>query len=255
MGWGALASFAGGLVSSGASAWSAHEVNKANLEFQKDFAKHGVSWKVQDMKDAGLNPLLANGINATTPAGGSSAMPDFSGISSSAKDIGRMIAEKTAEKAEVDLANAEKTGDLLDAQTGKTVEDSRLVAAERDKVLKETSQIPSLSQAEVDNEFKGKNAPWYEYHARRIYGIMAGIADIQDPEPVARRLAEQAVRGEQNNGNSSRSVLSPDQEKAAIDKLTKEILLKARKERGDKWVEDTRFGEGVKHPTGRSVLY
>ncbi len=129
--WGALASLGGSLLSAGLSAWNSSSVNNDNIEFQKEFAKNGVSWKIEDMKRAGLNPLLSTGINATTPSGGSSALADFSGLGASARDVGRMIAEKTAEKASADVRkasaeanNAVKTGHLIDEQRGNVAADT-----------------------------------------------------------------------------------------------------------------------------------
>lgn len=123
MPWGGIISAAGSIGGSLLSHYSAKSINEDNMAFQREVAQNGVRWKVADMKAAGLNPLLASGINATAPAGGSSAMPDYSGIGASARDIGRMVAEKTsriasanAAKASADANNAIKTGQLLDKQ-------------------------------------------------------------------------------------------------------------------------------------------
>lgn len=57
-----------------------------NLEQQREFAQHGVAWKVADAKAAGINPLAALGANTTSfspiSLGGEAAKPgdSFSGM-------------------------------------------------------------------------------------------------------------------------------------------------------------------------------
>lgn len=42
------------------------EMNERNLEAQKEFAQHGISWKVADSKAAGLHPLFGAGLSGAT---------------------------------------------------------------------------------------------------------------------------------------------------------------------------------------------
>lgn len=51
------------------------EANTKNAELQRDFAQHGIQWKVQDARAAGLHPLYAIG------AAGASASPSFAAAS------------------------------------------------------------------------------------------------------------------------------------------------------------------------------
>lgn len=151
MPWGAVGSIAsavGSLAGAGLSAWSANKINSDNLAFQREFAQNGVRWKVDDMRAAGLNPLLSTGINATSPAGGSSAMPDFSGVGASARDIGRMFVEKAAEKAdaEIDAVNAQEYNLKAQAEKAK-------VEAERLKVDTQKAKAEAQS-AEVDADYR-----------------------------------------------------------------------------------------------------
>lgn len=167
MPWGAVGSIAsavGSLAGAGLSAWSANKINSDNLAFQREVAQNGVRWKVADMRAAGLNPLLSTGINATAPGGGSSVMPDFSGVGASARDIGRMIAEKAAEKAdaEIDTIRAQKRN--LDTQAAATAANSaatvenlmtstRKMDADAFKILTEQGLIASnTSKAVAENK-------------------------------------------------------------------------------------------------------
>lgn len=51
--------------------------NRENIKAQKEFAQHGISWKVKDAIDAGLHPLAALGAQ-TTSFSPSSIAPDYS---------------------------------------------------------------------------------------------------------------------------------------------------------------------------------
>lgn len=53
------------------AAEATRDANQANVDFQKEFAQHGISWKVQDAKEAGLHPLFGAGLS------GSSFSPSF----------------------------------------------------------------------------------------------------------------------------------------------------------------------------------
>lgn len=140
----------GSLGGSVASAWSANQINSDNLAFQREVAQNGVRWKVADMRAAGLNPLLSTGINATAPAGGSSAMPDFSGISASARDISRMFVEKAAEKADEEVTNLKKQGALLDSQLQRSDAETLRTLTEQGLTASNTSKAVAENKAFVD---------------------------------------------------------------------------------------------------------
>lgn len=55
--WAAAAALAGSVI----GADSQHKANRANLRFQREFAQHGIQWRVADAKAAGLHPLYALG--------------------------------------------------------------------------------------------------------------------------------------------------------------------------------------------------
>lgn len=153
MPWGAVGSIAsavGSLAGAGLSAWSANQINSDNLAFQREVAQNGVRWKVNDMRAAGLNPLLSTGINATSPAGGSSVMPDFSGVGASARDIGRMIAEKTAERADEEVTNLKKQGALLDSQLQRSDAETLRTLTEQGLMASNTSKAVAENKAFVD---------------------------------------------------------------------------------------------------------
>lgn len=69
---------------------SAMQTAQANMDFQKEFAKHGISWKVADAREAGISPLVALG--AQTHSFSPIYMPaSDKGISKAGQDISRAM--------------------------------------------------------------------------------------------------------------------------------------------------------------------
>ena len=60
--WGAIATVAGSILQSR----SDRSTNQSNAALQREFARYGIRWKVEDAKAAGLHPLYA--IGAITPS-------------------------------------------------------------------------------------------------------------------------------------------------------------------------------------------
>lgn len=113
---------------------AAAEANQKNYEAQKEFAQHGLRWKVDDATAAGVHPLYALG------AQGQSFAPSFvgstsesgrpgDGLASAGQDIGRAVAAtQTLEEraynasiAKLGLERASLENDLLRTQIRRTV--------------------------------------------------------------------------------------------------------------------------------------
>lgn len=93
-----------------------------NIALQKEFAQHGIQWKVADAKAAGVHPLAALGAAthsyAPSTVGGS---PLGSGIAAAGQDIGRAInatanTQERAVMAAAQLENMTLQNDLLRTQ-------------------------------------------------------------------------------------------------------------------------------------------
>lgn len=100
------------------------KIAKMNIKMQKEFAQHGVRWRVEDAKKAGLHPLAALGMQATgfNPV---SYGNDFAQVG---QDIGRAVgAGLTSEErgglqgemAKLSVEKARLENDYLRAQIGK----------------------------------------------------------------------------------------------------------------------------------------
>lgn len=89
----------GSLISAGASllgglfgSKSQSKANEANIRLQKDLARKGIQWRVEDANKAGIHPLYAIGAPTATP--GPLAVGDTSlgqGIANAGQDIGRAV--------------------------------------------------------------------------------------------------------------------------------------------------------------------
>lgn len=127
---GGLLGGAGSVVSAGISAANAKAINQANYEHQKEFAQHGIRWKVADAKAAGLHPLAALGAQTSsyTPSAVVGDSPDFSFLRDIGQDVGRAIdakstaAERAANKAKIDQGtDLELEGKQLDNEYKRTL--------------------------------------------------------------------------------------------------------------------------------------
>lgn len=98
--WGALATIGGALISSRAQRSS----NEANAGLQREFARYGIRWKVEDAKAAGLHPLYA--IGAVTPQAQASYQMDPLGVGISA--AGTSLDNWQAEQARQKQRTAER---------------------------------------------------------------------------------------------------------------------------------------------------
>lgn len=105
----------GSLISAGASllgglfgSKSQSKANEANIRLQKDLARKGIQWRVEDANKAGIHPLYALGTPTATP--GPLAVGDTSlgqGIANAGQDIGRAVSAygtKADRKAQSALA-------------------------------------------------------------------------------------------------------------------------------------------------------
>lgn len=83
------ASLAGGLLSKSGKEKAAEQ----NADAQREFAKHGIQWKVADARKAGIHPLYALGANTVSFSPsyvGDESLP--SAVASAGQDISRAVA-------------------------------------------------------------------------------------------------------------------------------------------------------------------
>lgn len=115
----------------GQMAFDANQADK-NRDMQRYFAKNAHQIEVEDLKKAGLNPVLsAGGGGSSMPSGSSASAPDFDNPVSSAADI---AIKKATEK------NLVAQNKKLAAETAATAADARRIGAMADK--EEITKLP-----------------------------------------------------------------------------------------------------------------
>lgn len=89
---GALISGAASLLGGSKSSSSAAKINRQNIRLQREFAQHGIRWRVEDAQKAGVHPLYAIGANVPTYSPSSVVDPMGDAISQAGQAIGRGVA-------------------------------------------------------------------------------------------------------------------------------------------------------------------
>jgi len=91
LGLGDLVSSAAKLFGGKTAQDSAEEIARQNIAQQRDFAQHGISWKVADAKASGLSPLAALGASTSSfsNVAGDTSLGDS--ISDAGQDLGRAV--------------------------------------------------------------------------------------------------------------------------------------------------------------------
>lgn len=104
---GGLISGAASLIGGGISAITGKQSGDREYERQKEFAQHGLRWKVADAKAAGIHPIFAVGANTPTYSPQAAVGSDF-GVSAAGQNISRAIEAGQTRREREEMADVQK---------------------------------------------------------------------------------------------------------------------------------------------------
>lgn len=160
-GWAIAGQIAGSLAGSAASAYTSEEAVKRQIEWEKERAKKAHQWEVEDLKAAGLNPVLSAGGSGATTGGISAPVPDTSGISNAVSSGISAMAEQQRAKTEETTQNlqeaqantAKQETSLKAAQTAESLENANLISRKQASEVAEQS-LKYVQASKIDQEIK-----------------------------------------------------------------------------------------------------
>ena len=167
----AFAGFAGSLFSSSANQASA----QASIDFQREVLQNRNQWMVEDLRKAGLNPILAAGTTQSTAQGATyqTENPASSAVQSYVASKQASIASRQQDnqdaiaKAQVSVLNSQAS-----ANTAKALKDAQDVTESKARIGMMPSQIESYGASAAFNRsnamYLEKMTSQLDYQAQQI---------------------------------------------------------------------------------------
>lgn len=107
MSWlGPAISAVGGIIGGLFGRKSQKDANAENVAYQREFAQHGISWRVEDAKRAGLHPLFALGGSGASFTPSAQPVMDGQSISRAAQAVGDFVGQREVMAAQVEAMKA-----------------------------------------------------------------------------------------------------------------------------------------------------
>jgi len=155
----AAATLGAGLIGGAASAYGAYKsgqdteaATKRQIEWERERATHAHQWEIEDLKKAGLNPILSAGGSGAVTGGISAPVPDRSGYSQAGTAM--IEAMNSAYQAAQTNAAIGKTG----AETANITQDTKNKIAQQELIQKqainEALRSGLISAQKANIEFK-----------------------------------------------------------------------------------------------------
>lgn len=160
---GAGISGAFGLLGSAQNRRASAAANQQNVQFQKEFAKHGITWKKEDAERAGLHPLFALGGSGATFSPSVRAHHDTS-LQNLGQNLGRGVRSAMDDRARA-LHNAGLEESSARVRKDKSIADYYASEAARNR--------------QADRSIKPVTNQVYDLHGNPISGSTGRIMGTQ----------------------------------------------------------------------------
>ena len=185
-----------GLISAGGSLLQGlfgQSSAQTSMDFQKEVLQNRNQWMVQDLKKAGLNPILAAGATSSGSASGAQAHIENPGEKAVSSAMQYKMADIAKDKLITDQREAESRINLNNALGTKAIAESNAVVPQ----MKLTSAKTTESLASAENLGSSamvnyENVKVAQAKVVEIYGQVSKLeADIRRSEADRRHLIEQ----------------------------------------------------------------
>lgn len=137
----------GNIIGANKSASTAKAMQNQQIDYNKEVAQNAHQWEVEDLKKAGLNPVLSSGGSGASANGISTPSVDYSGYGQAGGQI--LNALSTAKTLMNDTQRVENETKTADANVQNTEADTNLKTLQGINVALENKNLPRKQEQDL----------------------------------------------------------------------------------------------------------